>query len=79
MDKNNIAIFTHLTTGEHARLTRLNLKLRQVDVASKANVTVQEVSSLENDGFVLPTRLSRIFKALGLSEDTNLGDTREPR
>jgi transcriptional regulator with XRE-family HTH domain len=66
---NEMVIFTGLTFGERIRLTRLHLKLRQLDVASKANVTVQEIIRLEKDSYVLPTRRRRILEVLGLTEE----------
>lgn len=64
-----IVIFTGLTWGERVRLTRLQLKLRQLDVASKAGVTIQEVIRLEKDSFVLPTRRRQILAVLGLLDN----------
>jgi transcriptional regulator with XRE-family HTH domain len=61
--------FTGLTFGEIARLTRLKLKLRQIDVASRAYVTVQEVIRLEKDSYVLPKRRERILAILGLGKE----------
>lgn len=68
-EKGEIVIFTGLTFGERVRFTRLQLKLRQLDVASKAGVTVQEVIRLEKDSFVLPTRRKRILAVLGMDND----------
>ena len=68
-EKGEIVILTGLTFGERVRFTRLQLKLRQLDVASKAGVTVQEVIRLEKDTFVLPTRRKRILAVLGLVDD----------
>lgn len=67
--KKEVVIFTGLTFGERVWLTRLHLKLRQLDVASQAGVTTQEVIRLEKDAFVLPARRKRILEVLGFSED----------
>lgn len=64
-----VIIFTGVTFGERVRLTRLHLKLRQLDVASQAGVTPQEVIRLEKDSFVLPTHRKRILAVLGLLEN----------
>jgi transcriptional regulator with XRE-family HTH domain len=67
-EENTLAIFSNITTGEQARLTRLAKRLRQIDVASQANVTVQEIIRLEKDNYVRPTRRKRIMAVLGLDE-----------
>jgi transcriptional regulator with XRE-family HTH domain len=67
--RDEVVIFTGLTFGERVRFTRLKLKLRQLDVASQANVTTQEVIRLEKDSFVLPTRRKRILTVLGLLDE----------
>lgn len=67
-NKSEIVLFTGVTLGERVRLTRIHLKLRQLDVASQAGVTTQEVIRLEKDSFVLPTRQKRILEVLGLNE-----------
>lgn len=68
-NRGEVVIFTGLTFGERVRLTRLRLNLRQLDVASQAGVTTQEVIRLEKGGFVLPTHSKRILTVLGLEED----------
>lgn len=66
--RNEMVILTGLTLGEAVKFKRLHLKLRQLDVASQACVTAQEVIRLEKDGFVLPVRRSRILAVLGLDK-----------
>lgn len=73
-EKGEIVIFTGLTFGERVRFTRLQLKLRQLDIASKAGVTIQEVIRLEKDSFVLPTRRKKILAVLGLLDNDNESD-----
>jgi transcriptional regulator with XRE-family HTH domain len=62
-------IYTDVTQGQKAKVARILLGKRQVDIASAAVVTVQEVSRLEKDAFVMPSRKKRILKALGLLEE----------
>ncbi len=69
MESNGLCIFSNITPGEQARLTRLAKRLRQIDVASQAGVTVQEVIRLEKDSYVAPSHLRRILAVLGLLED----------
>lgn len=69
-EKGEVVIFTGLTFGERVRLIRLHLKLRQLDVASQAGVTIQEVIRLEKDSFVLPTRRKRILAVLGMDNES---------
>lgn len=67
----HICIFTDVSLGQQVRLTRLAQGLRQIDLASKAGVTVQEVIRLEKDSFVLLTQRKRILAILGLLDDGN--------
>ena len=67
-EKGEVFVLTGITFGERVRLTRLHLNLRQLDVASQAGVTTQEVIRLEKDSFVLPTRRKRILDVLGLND-----------
>lgn len=71
MERNEVLIFTGLTFGERVRLTRLQLKLRQLDVASKAGVNTQEVIRLEKDSYVLPTHRKQILAVLGIEDNGN--------
>lgn len=70
-DKTNhdVFILTGVSLGQQAKLARVAQGLRQIDVASKAGVTVQEVIRLEKDSYVLPTRLQKILVVLGLSNN----------
>lgn len=43
--------------------------MRQIDVASQAGVTVQEVIRLEKDSFVRLSHRNRILAVLGLIDD----------
>ena len=70
-NRGEVVIFTGLTFGERVRFTRLQLKLRQLDVASRAGVTTQEVIRLEKDAFVLPTRRNKMLAVLGLLDNDN--------
>lgn len=64
-----IFVADNLTEGQRARLARLSLNLRQVDVASLAKVSPCEVTAFEKDRYVRPQRKLQILKALGLIED----------
>ena len=64
-----VFIITDMSLGQQAKLTRIAKGLRQIDVASKAGVTTQEVIRLEKDSFVLPTRRQKILAVLGLVND----------
>ena len=68
MSTEDILILTNLTEGQKVRHLRLAKGLRQVDLASKAGVSVEEVIGLEKDRYLLPTRRKRILIALGLWE-----------
>ncbi len=67
-ERSELVVFTGLTFGERVRLTRLKLQMRQLDVASQAGVTPQEVIRLEKDSYVLPTRRIRILQVLGIED-----------
>ena len=67
----DILILDGLSEGQKAKLTRLAKKLRQIDVASRANVQPIDITRLEHDRYVLPTRRKRILAVLGLIEDTD--------
>jgi len=62
-------IYMEVTLGQRARVARLIQSKRQVDIASEASVTVQEVSRLEKDAFVTPSRKKRILKILGMFDE----------
>jgi len=70
----DIFILTGVNLGQQAKLARVARGLRQIDIASKAGVTVQEIIRLEKDSYVLPTRLQRILAVLGLAENSNGSD-----
>ena len=73
MGINEILILTNLTPGQKARHMRLSKRLRQVDLASKAGVSVEEIIWLEKDRYILPTRRKLIMTVLGL-DDSNESD-----
>jgi hypothetical protein len=54
-----------------AKLTRISKGLRQIDVAAAAHCDTIDVTRLENDRYVLPTRRERILKVLDLLEPDN--------
>jgi len=69
MSNNDILILTGISEGQKVRLTRLSRGLRQIDVASMANVNTIDVTRLEKDCYLLPTRRKRILAGLGLDDD----------
>ena len=69
MSNNDILILTGLSEGQKVTLTRLSRGLRQIDVASMANVNTIDVTRLEKDRYLLPTRRKRILAVLGLDDD----------
>jgi len=69
MSIENILILEGLTPGQKVKLIRLAKGLRQIDVASKANVCPMDITRLEHGRFVLPTHCKRILAVLGLPEE----------
>jgi hypothetical protein len=67
--KDNIFIASGLSEGERVRLARLAKWYRQIDVASQAGVTIEEVANAEKDRYVTPERKDRILKVVGLIEN----------
>jgi len=64
----DVFVATGLTEGEKARLTRLTLGLRQVDLASKAKVNVGDITALEKNRYLPKKRKHRILEVLGLDD-----------
>lgn len=60
------------TLGEKARLARLALHLRQIDVASKTGVNTSDVINLEKGRMrILPQyKIDAILKLLGIGDDS---------
>ncbi len=69
MSNNDILILTGISEGQKVCLTRLSRGLRQIDVASMAIVNTIDVTRLEKDRYLLPTRRKRILAVLGLDDD----------
>jgi hypothetical protein len=69
MSIENILILEGLTQGQKAKFLRLAKGLRQIDVASKANVCPMDITRLEHGRFVMPTHRKRILAVLGLTEE----------
>ncbi len=69
MEKKDIVVLTDVSEGMKFRLTRLAKGLRQIDVASQANVQPIDVTRLEKGRYVLPTRRKRILAVLGLDDE----------
>lgn len=61
-----VFILSGISEGEQIRLARLAKWYRQIDVASLAGVTVEEVTNVEKGRYVSPGRKSRILKVVGL-------------
>lgn len=64
---NGIAVFTNLTEGQQVKFTRLSKGLRQIDVASMAKVNLYDITAIEKDRYLQPTRRKRILTVLGLN------------
>ena len=71
MESKDILVLTDVSEGLKIRLTRLAKGLRQIDVASQANVQPIDITRLEKGRYVLPTRRRRILAVLGLVDDDN--------
>lgn len=71
MTDEEVFIISGITSGLKAKLTRIAKNMRQVDLAAVAHVDTIDVTRLENDRYVLPTKRLRIIKALGLVEPDN--------
>lgn len=54
-----------VSLGQKVKLARIAARLRQVDIASRANCTVADVAYLEHDRFIRPSVRDRILAALG--------------
>jgi len=66
---NDILVLTGIAEGMKIRLTRLSLGLRNIDVACKANVQPIDVTRLELERYVRPSKKKRILAVLGISDD----------
>ena len=71
MEDTDILVLTNVSVGQKLRLTRLAKGLRQIDVASKANVQPIDITRLEKGRYVLPARRARILAVLGLLDNDN--------
>ena len=69
MSNNGILVLSNVSEGQKVRLARLAKGLRQIDVASMANVNTIDVTRLEKARYLLPTRRKRILAVLGLDDD----------
>ena len=67
----NILVLDGLSAGQKAKLTRLAKGLRQIDLASQANVQPIDITRLEKDRYVLPTRRKRILAVLGMDNESD--------
>ena len=76
MGMEDILILSNLTLGQKVRHMRLAQGLRQVDLASKAGIAIEEVIAIEKDRFLLPTRRKKILTILGLVDDDNESNER---
>ena len=67
--KGDILILSNITLGQKAKFVRLSKELRQIDLASLAKVNPLDITQLEHDRYVLPTRRKRILAVLGVDND----------
>ena len=72
--KSDILILSNITLGQKAKFVRLSKGLRQIDLASLSKVNPLDITQLEHDRYVLPTRRKRILGVLGLLEKGNESD-----
>lgn len=66
-----ILVLTNMSEGQKAKLTRLSIGLRQIDLASMAKVNTIDITRLEKDRYVLPTRRKRILAVLGMDNESD--------
>jgi len=59
-------VLSDLSLGQRVRLARVAVGLRQLDVASMADVPLSSVSDVELERSVKTWKLARIVAALGL-------------
>lgn len=64
----DVFIVTDISDGMKAKLTRIARGLRQIDVAAAAHVDCIDITRLEKDRYVLPTRRKRILSVLGMDD-----------
>jgi len=59
-----------LTLGQKVKLARTALQLRQIDLASKASVSLNDIGNLEKDRFLIvrPFKIKAILGVLNLLE-----------
>ena len=74
MENTDILVLTNVSEGQKFMLTRLAKGLRQIDVASQANVQPIDITRLEKGRYVLPTRRKRILTVLGLLDEGATND-----
>ncbi len=65
----DVFILTDVSEGMKAKLTRIAKGLRQIDVAAAARVDTIDITRLEKNRYVLPTRRKRILACLGLLDE----------
>lgn len=65
----DVFVITGVSEGTKAKLMRIARGLRQIDVATAARVDTIDITRLEKDRYVLPTRRKRILTVLGLLDE----------
>lgn len=65
----DILVLTGLNEGDKVRHVRLSKKLRQVDVASQAKVSTDDVIALEKNRYLLPSHRKRILAVLEIDDE----------
>lgn len=70
----DIFVISGVSEGTKAKLMRRAKGLRQIDVAAAARVDAIDLTRLEKDRYVLPTRRKRILAVLGLVDDDDESD-----
>jgi len=70
----DIFVISGVSESTKAKLMRIAKGLRQIDVAAAARVDTIDLTRLEKDRYVLPTRRKRILAVLGLVDDDDESD-----
>lgn len=74
LSMSDVFILTNVSEGMKVKLTRIAKGLRQIDVAAAARVDTIDITRLEKERYVLPTRRKRILAVLGLLDDGAIDD-----
>jgi len=70
MDRSEILVMNGLTLCQKVKLVRTAKQLRQIDLASKAGVSVNDIGNLEKDRILIlrPFKIKAVLRVLDLLE-----------